>query len=405
MSPAWRKQLALTGLLLAAAVLCTFSAGNRLAEIPGHAESRLSPSWFGAGNTLQHAVRSVDQKDFASALSWSSIAVARDPIGQHSTSLLGLSLLGTGQAQAAQRAYTVAAATGWRDVGVQTYWMLAALAVGDEDVAAQRLDALLRTGNRDQQTLDGLATLESTSSGRKALVERLRLGPDWERWYVLSLGTLHGDDLTRRMAVIAGAFHRGLRLDRDDIAKAGAAMRQNGEVKAAAWLWSHLGGQRSTGLKIADGSFDGVDKGEASGPFDWTLLETGGVDVRVDHDGPLHSGAALYGQSLATTTRRIAQQALILPPGTYELHWRSAGDDGARSADIGVRLLCSDTGVKAQRPPVIPVGQNGSKAVFTVPAEGCESQLVAIELQPNTTLSRSPSWIDDVSIARVTAAD
>lgn len=405
MSTARGKQLLLTAMIVVTALLCTFSAGNRLAELPGHAQSRLSPFWFGAGNAQQRAFSDIDQRDFAGALRWSSIAVARNPVGQHSTSLLGLSLLGTGQAAAAQRAYTVAATGGWRDVGVQTYWMMAALGVGDDEVAAERLDALLRAGNQDPQTIDGLTTLEATPSGRRALVDRLRLSPDWTQWYVRSLRDLHDDALTGRLAVIAGAFHRGLPLDRRDIAGTATALRLNGEIKAAAWLWTHLGGGKDTGLTVADGTFDTASKDFPMGPFDWTLLETGAVDARIDSDSPLHSGAALYALSAATTTRRIAQQALILPPGSYAVRWNSADSTGARSSDIDVRVLCSGSAPNAAQGESEPMGRNGSIFEFTVPATGCRSQIVAIEIHPNIGMSRSPVWTDDVSVARVSATD
>lgn len=391
----------LTAMLVVAALLCTFSAGNRLAEIPGHAQSRLTPSWFGAGNAQQRAFSDIDQRDFAGALRWSSIAVARNPVGQHSTSLLGLSLLGTGQDAAAQRAYTVAATGGWRDVGVQTYWMMAALSAGDDDVAAQRLDALLRIGNRDPQTIDGLTALESTPSGRDALVERLRLTPNWAQWYVRSLRDLHDAALESRLIVIANAFHRGLRLDRRDVANAATALRLNGEIEAAVWLWRHLGGTKDVGLAIADGNFDTAPDGDSIGPFNWTLLENGAMSVRIDSDSPLHSGAALYALSSATTTRRVAQQALVLPPGAYVVRWRSADNGGARSPAIDIRVLCSDPAAEAARPEARPLGHNGSVSEFTVPAVGCRSQIMAIEISPSTGLSSSPSWVDDVSIARM----
>jgi hypothetical protein len=400
------KQAFALASLLGVAILCTFSAGDRLAQLPGHAESRLSPAWFGAGNAGYLAIRAVDQQDFASALRWASVAVSRDPIGQHTTALLALSLLGTGRPDAAQAAYTVAANTGWRDAGVQTYWMMTALALGDVNIAAQRLDALLRVGNRDDQTLAGLAALEGTPAGRSALADRLALSPDWAPWYLQDAKNLDGDSLKNRLAIIFAAARTGLKLDKDKIAQTSNALRAKGQIESAVWLWRHFGGDKNAGMAIVDGRFDNVADDSNAGPFEWALLETGGVDVHIDGNAPLHSGPALYARSSSSTTKRIAQQTLMLPPGSYSIHWQSADSTGGRSSNAAIHILCNGT-TPANGPAdaIRQTGRNGSILNFTVPETGCASQLVAIELHPGTGLQDSPSWIDDVSIARASATN
>ncbi|MGN6279404.1 MAG: hypothetical protein ACTHM8_11870 [Sphingomonas sp.] len=387
--------------LLIGAFLCIFSAGDRLAHLPGHAGSRLSPSWFGAGNAQDNALRAIDQNDFRAALHWASVGVARDPIGEHSTSLLALALLGTGQNAAAQQAYTVAAMTGWRDAGVQIYWLMAGLQVGDLTVAAQRADALLRAGNRDAQTLTGVSMLESTPGGRSALAERLSLSPNWTSWYLLSLEDLQPPALANRIAVIATASRHGLRLDRRQASRAATALRVNGQIRSAIALWRLLGGPSNTGQVIEDGGFEHKTSDRASGPFEWALIASGDIDVRVDENSPLRSGGALYVQSSATATRRIAQQALALAAGAYLIHWRSADAGGERSNHLDVRVLCEGS-IPTTAEGTVPtaIGRDQSTLAFNVPETGCDSQLVVINWHPGAVPSSSPVWIDDISIAR-----
>jgi hypothetical protein len=396
---AFGKRVAAAGLLVAGAILCTFSAGDRLANIPGHATSRLTPNWFGPGDARQESVRAIDKQDFGTALHWAKIVINRDPIGQQSVSLLGLALLASGKPAAAQQAYIAAAATGWRDAGVQIYWMISALALGDDTVAAERLDALLRAGNRDTQTMDGLATLEQTPNGRKALGERLVLSPDWTTWYVRSLGDLHNQALQKRLAVLSDASARGLKMDPNIVASAATALRRHDETAAAAWLWVRFGGGGpDTGKKITNGRFEPMADDASPSPFDWTLLESGMVDVRIDANAPSHTGGALYTLSSATITQRVAQQSLILAPGPYRIHWNATDSQGARSSVMNVRVLCNDAPLVLTKDQPQLTGRTGYFAEFTVPDSGCKSQTVVIEARPQSIGSRAPAWLDNVSL-------
>lgn len=394
------KRISLVTLLGAGAILCTFSAGDRLASLPGHATSRLTPTWFGPGDARQEAIRALDKQAFGKSLRWARITVDRDPIGQESTSLLGLSLLGKGELAAARQAYTVAANTGWRDAGVQIYWMIAALGLNDDTVAAERLDALLRTGNRDVQTMDGLATLEQAPSGRRALAERLILSPDWAPWYVQGIGDLHGEALKGRLAVLSDASSLGFHVERNIVAKTATALRIHDEIAAAAWLWARLGGGGAdTGKSIANGRFEQIAGDANPSPFDWMLLESGAVDVRIDANAPSHTGNALYALSSASIVQRVAQQSLILSPGQYNIYWNATDSAGGRSSALRVRVLCNGkpSALTTEQPQ--QTGRTGYVAPFTVPDSGCASQIVVIEAQPRSAGSRAPAWLDNVSIA------
>src|SRR3546814_21053181 len=81
----------------------------------------------------------------------------------------------------AYAAFAVAGTLGWRDVPTQLYWLAQAQAVGDVDVLAQRLDALLRLNIRHDVVANSLHVLGQTPLGQQALAMLLTKDPPWER--------------------------------------------------------------------------------------------------------------------------------------------------------------------------------------------------------------------------------
>jgi len=392
------RQILPFGGLIVAAALCLFSAGDRLANLPGHAPSQLSPSWFGSGNARQAALRALDQRDFGAALDWAKHVVARDPVGEYSSGLLGVSLLGVGQPAAAQQAYTIAASTGWRDEGVQTYWLMTALALGDKAIAAERLDALLRVGNRDGQTLAGLNELESSPEGRAALATRLALGPDWADWYVLSLTTVPSPGFASRLAVMQLAQRQHYRFDPHIVAAVTSSLLAKGRIVDAAQVWRSFGrGKRDVGRALVNGGFEQPRDDGSANPFDWVLLQDALVDVRIDGAAP-GGGSALYINSTATTERRAAQQTLLLPPGDYVLHWTAVNGNGERSPAVSVNVTCNGSGRRLTSAPVV-VGRVGTAVKFTIPSD-CAAQVISIDVQAEPPAARHAIWVDNIGISR-----
>jgi hypothetical protein len=384
--------------LIVAAALCFFSAGDRLANLPGHAPSRLSPSWFGTGNAHQAALRALDRRDFGAALNWAKRVGARDPVGEYSSGLLGVSMLGIGQPAAAQRAYTVAASTGWRDEGVQTYWLMAALGLGDNAVAAERLDALLRVGNRDDQTLAGLGELESSPEGRAALATRLALGPDWADWYGLSLTTIQAIPFDRRLEVMRLAKRQRYRFDPDVIAPVASSLLAKGRIIDAAQVWRSFGREgQNAGRSLVNGGFEQPRDADATNPFDWVLFENALVDVKIDGAAP-GGGSALYVNSNATTEQRAAQQTLLLPPGDYMLRWTAVNGNGERTSAVSVNVTCKASGRRLTSASS-SIDRAGNIAMFTITSD-CDAQVLSIDAQAEPPAARHAIWVDNIGISR-----
>src|SRR3546814_14941647 len=90
----------------------------------------------------------------------------------------------------AYAAFAVAGTLGWRDVPTQLYWLAQAQAVGDVDVLAQRLDALLRLNIRHDVVANSLHVLGQTPLGQQALAMLLTKDPPWEWRFVAEIGAL-----------------------------------------------------------------------------------------------------------------------------------------------------------------------------------------------------------------------
>lgn len=161
--------------LLAYAALTLGSGLDRLAaKEPGLAH--FVPSAFAAEAHRAMAARAL-RSGKVEALTAAQGAVAADPIDPHSAALLGGSSLLSGQPQQADRAFRVAAQLGWRDPLTQLYFMNQALRSGNADLAALRLDALLRQNPLLPVRDMVLSQFEASSQGRNALSRRVALRP------------------------------------------------------------------------------------------------------------------------------------------------------------------------------------------------------------------------------------
>ncbi len=102
------------------------------------------------------------------------------PLPAYHLTMLALAHATTGNADAADSALEAAAARGWRDPLPQAASAQAALAAGEHAIAAQRISALLATGELPEQTEALFAQLLSTSEGQAAMAARYAAQGHWQ---------------------------------------------------------------------------------------------------------------------------------------------------------------------------------------------------------------------------------
>jgi hypothetical protein len=253
---------------------------------------------------------------YPAALAHARAAVANDPVDIDSAALFGSALLVSGQDDAADKAFRVAARFGWRNAATQGYFYDAALQAGDLRVAADRADALLRTHPRliDQQRL--LEPLESDPAGRTILADHLMQQPPWLRDYLTLPADSSPELVDRRYLVVSQLAARKVSLG-----CAIAAPFANSLLKLDRWaeakeFWNNNCPDRRLGGLVGDPTFAAVnaDAGPVL-PFTWYAERRG--DVVIEREGA-HGGDLRITNS-ASATLPVLIQPVAFPAGLYRL--------------------------------------------------------------------------------------
>lgn len=375
----WR--IALTLVVLGYAVLALGSGLDRLSGANPSLE-RVVPGPFRAQAERSAAQLSLARQQSEPALRHARLAVAADPVDAASVSLLGTSLLLRNDFRGADQAFRVAARIGWRDTATQLYWFEAAFQAGDEEAAADRLDALLRT-HRGLPQIDALlARLEASPEGRQALVRRMADRPAWLTGYLAPSG-LSPAALSTRATVLADLARSGTRLGCDAITPFVSGALAGGGRSQAEQVWQAHCPQAKIAAGLADGGFEAFGR-DPPYPFGWQARPSG--DVTIETVGAPREGRALELRNTSSFSRLVLVQQVALAPGSYRL--RGSAPPGR----IAASLSCGGD-------PTLPSGVagdiGGEGQILTVPE--CARLALGLWLKPG----RQPARLDDLSLERV----
>lgn len=346
----------------------------------------------------------IERSDLRTAQVLAEDYVRAAPVEANATALLGVARLEAGDAAGAASAFSVAGTFGWRNQPAQLYWLSTALSAGSWDIAAQRLDALLRVSTDIKAFEPLIVQMERSPEGIKAWRQRVltKPSPPWIAEYIQSVPALDGAARERRLTTL------GMYGARDPVSCTSAvpavnALFTQGEVVASRRMWSMLCG-RATGARagLYNGSFEKVQQANASVPFEWTLMVGGAIDVGITTaPGPL-SGKALFAQSDADVTTAVAEQWLSLPPGRYRLKSRTMTDNGQAGSRTRFTIRCVAPSKRNAARGEASIMEASGPTVFTVPGGECSSQLIEIALSPKNGTVRGMEWVDDIAILPIT---
>ncbi len=384
------RQAAAAAGLIAFAIAALLSGTDRQSrEFPS------APSVIGwpydTGAARARAISAFIQKGPKSAIGFARRAILSDPISAQPISLLGRSQLYAGQVQEARKTFEVAGQLGWRDGMTQIYWLDQAIQAGDIKVAAERLDALLRQSPRDENRDRFLAIVSATPEGRAAIALRLKAvpTPQWAPFYVSDVKDLPDEQLTQRVDVM-------LRTGRGvwDCAYAAAITQRligANMLAAAQSVWSANCGTSNS--LVYDGGFDQLDTTQARTGFDWQLSNRGDVDVRPATD--ITGNRSLGLEVTSTRSLPVLRQLIVLPPGTYQLTWRTPDTTLNAARGISISLDCENNLANAL--PGKPDGSAKDRYVqiFTIDAK-CPARTLTIWLAPNF-----PIHLDEILLKRM----
>ena len=331
-------RLGLGAALVFYAVLALGNVADRLSAGQPDLASKV-PALFAAEAVRTAGAQALAAGQAVAATRIGARALASAPTDPQSAALFGAGRLASGDRVTADRAFRIAGQLGWRVPITQSYWMGQALVSGDYDIAALRLDALLRQQPallRQRQLTD---PMERNPAGRTAMIKRMALAPVWLGYYAGDVYDLPADVLLQRAAVLDEAARSGLVVGCEAIAPIATQLTAVGQPRAGSGLWRRHCPAAGPGL-VSDEDLTTLDISAKPSAFTWELIGNGGLSLSVLPSGDGH-GQRLTIEGMADVPRAVLMQLVVLDPGRYELSWRTGDSQGRASDHVRAGLTCA----------------------------------------------------------------
>lgn len=310
---------------------------------------------------------------------WARRAVMAEPLDPGSSALLGAALFAQGHLARADDAFLVAGRLGWRDPITQLYWMQVALNRDETEIAAQRLDAVLRQVPAFPQADQLLNQFTNNEAGRRALAVRLSLRPSWLTAFVKPNAGIDPKQFRERALVLGLLGPQALKCD--EVATLIDRLAQQGDVEQGLAIWRLACSARNGQGLMSDPGFAEATLGQQRTVFDWSFPADANLSVE------LLPGASetqeLRARVTAASSRAVTQQLLVLPPGGYRLSWSAKDDSGASVGRFAASLGCGTP--QAGGTPGTLVDQKQARFAVDLDADpGCPGQLLVLWLAPGS---------------------
>ncbi|MBX7540895.1 hypothetical protein [Qipengyuania sphaerica] len=279
------------------------------------------------------------------------------PLRQGHLSLLALSLAYDGEEDAASQALAAALAAGWRDTRAQGLAVEQAIRGKEYAIAAQRIEALLRSDPDGDVTRAALALVAADAPSREALAGAMARNEPWATAALGGAATLDAGPLQDRLALIDAAREKGYRPDQLGARRFAQRLFER-DPAAASSAWTALlgpGERASTGLW--QGGFAGLADAElrTRGPFEWRRIPGSPLKIGTE-------GEALMIDGRASAADTVAIQHLMIEPGAYALAWRTAERARGEPA-ITLTLQCPASPASMRQGPVLEIEGQFARSV------------------------------------------
>lgn len=310
-SPALR--IAWTAGIVAYALVAIPSALDRMSRsAPALEGAVLEP--FRAQADRSAAMTAIVREEPAEALRAAQAAVAHDPIDPDSVALLGSAYQLAGQTEAADRAFRVAALFGWRNLATQSYFFDVAIQRREFEVAANRVDAMMRTHPRLVDMQDMFDSFERDEAGRKVLADHLAQRPSWIEDYVKSAAATP-ETVAGRESVIS-LVPASPPIGCGTISPLVNALVESGERADAVATWNRHCPSQPVAGPLGDPGFANVPlPGTPPTPFTWSGRRSG--DVAISNVSGGDGGLKI--RNSARAPRLVISQRVQIAPGPYKV--------------------------------------------------------------------------------------
>lgn len=320
--------------------VAAISGADRLSTTPDSTTRGLVEWPYDTMSARMRAMDALSRNQPAQAEQLAARAVVSDPMDPVPIGVLGRALQAQGQSEAADAAFRVSGNMGWRDVATQLYWIDRGLDLGDANVAAQRLDAIMRqfpdNPNRDALINDVIASVE----GRTALAERFALGAPWQAAFVMTPDGTPPEVLLQRADVIRRTPRQTFACERMAWLTSALVKFDLMDQAQDVWLRSCDVG---TSL-VHDGNFANLNLNDQSRAslFDWRVPAAGDIEMLVNEPTPETRGLRQVDVRVnGASTQPVLQQMLVLPAGRYRISWTMPEADGLALRSLRIGLGCT----------------------------------------------------------------
>lgn len=313
-----------------------------------------------------------------------------------------------GTPEQAARLMAQAAKWSWRDTQTQMWLFQRTLLDGNFPAAMQHGDALARRAKERPLVYALMTAATAATAATPALIARLEEPSNWRLDFFRSLQSVRPEavpGIVRLFEQLKGSALPPTRTEARDFLYRMIEFDPAG----ARQLWDRLFADGAVRRIVTDGRFDRTDPTSpdyrAPTPFDWWFPPTtqGYVDVtaspRSETDKAMHITYSGTDGALP-----IAQQIIVLPPGSYTLSARVAAEREDALRDVPIDVMCgkSATALSTAGTPLVRAGSEWQTITrrFTVPANGCPYQTIAIRALPRDEARDIILWFDDVSVAQ-----
>jgi hypothetical protein len=306
--------------------------------------------------------------------------VGRAPYDGVASALLGAGLLMTGKDIPADKAFRVAAQFGWRLPLVQAYWLDQSLRLGDGELAAMRLDALLRQNPGRTSSAPLLAPFESQPELQPYLIARMAMNPDWVSYFSGDVSAnVSNERIAQRAAILDQLAAQGHPRGCAGATPITQRLVLQGQIAMAMQYWQAQCPDAGTGL-LRDGQLRQVtpDNQNATA-FGWELLTNGDMSVDVQ---PTAGGNMLQLRNGSGFALPFTRQLIVAAPGDYDLTWYAKGGNAGGATPVAPTLDCQANGLV---PPlaVSPAGADRWTSRVHLGAE-CEGHWLGFQLAGNS---------------------
>ena len=283
--------------------------------------------------------------------------------------------------------------------GVTHLWLMGRrLASGDYAQGFADADLLLRHAPGLTPVLTPLL-LDYAAPGRAALTARLAASPPWGPDFMVAMATQARDPAIVQ-AILSDLAWTPAKPNADEWSAYFARRVKDGayDVAYLDWLRTLPPAALARARSIYDGDFVGLP---GVPPFNWRLGGgLGGAAEVVPVEGG--SGGALHARYDGYGVPELAEQLLVLAPGSYRFSGQARTSANA-SAALTWTLICADTpGIVLARVPAPrdPGGWRAFSADLRVPDTGCAAQWLRLTPAPIDHVRTLEVWYQALAVDR-----